>query len=273
MASLQTSFPLNAIAMTPLIQLQPTDFLGAVGMMAIAVALSAWQRLNLERELLWATGRTTFQLLIVGNLLWFVFELKNPLAVLVVILGMLGIATLETRKRIGKTMPNELLLLGGSILTSLVITLTYTTVFVIRPGVWYDPQYLIPLAGIVLGNVMNGAAIAGERLMQMVQAHRAEIETHLCLGATPDEAIATYRKAAIRTGLIPTLNAMMVVGVVTLPGIITGQMLSGVNPVDAASYQILIMFMLAFSTLLTTVLVVQGLAKQCFNAAAQLVVP
>jgi putative ABC transport system permease protein len=264
---------LNAIAMTPLIQLQPTDFLGAVGMMAIAVALSAWQRLNLERDLLWATGRTTLQLLIVGNLLWFVFELKNPLAVLGVILAMLGIATLETRKRIGKTMPNELWLLGGSILTSLVITLTYTTVFVIRPGVWYDPQYLIPLAGIVLGNVMNGAAIAGERLMQMVQAHRAEIETHLCLGATPDEAIATYRKAAIRTGLIPTLNAMMVVGVVTLPGIITGQMLSGVNPVDAASYQILIMFMLAFSTLLTTVLVVQGLAKQCFNAAAQLVLP
>jgi putative ABC transport system permease protein len=259
--------------MTPLIQLQPTDFLGAVGMMAIAVALSAWQRLNLERDLLWATARTTLQLLIVGNLLWFVFELKNPLAVLGVILAMLGIATLETRKRIGKTMPNEIWLLGGSILTSLVITLTYTTVFVIRPGVWYDPQYLIPLAGIVLGNVMNGAAIAGERLMQMVQAHRAEIETHLCLGATPDEAIATYRKAAIRTGLIPTLNAMMVVGVVTLPGIITGQMLSGVNPVDAASYQILIMFMLAFSTLLTTVLVVQGLAKQCFNAAAQLVLP
>jgi putative ABC transport system permease protein len=66
---------------------------------------------------------------------------------------------------------------------------------------------------------------------------------------------------------------MMVVGIVTLPGIITGQLLSGVNPLDAASYQMLIMFMLAFSTLLTTVLVVQGLSKQCFNAAAQLVLP
>jgi putative ABC transport system permease protein len=260
-------------AMTNLIQLQPTDFLGAVGMMAIAIALSTWQRLNLERDLMWATVRTTLQLLIVGNLLWFVFELREPLAVLAVILGMLGIATLETRKRIGKTLPNELWLIGGSILTSLVITLTYTTLFVIRPAVWYDPQYLIPLAGIVLGNVMNAAAIAGERLMQMVQSHRAEIETHLCLGATPEAAISTYRNAAIRTGLIPTLNAMMVVGVVTLPGIITGQMLSGVNPVDAASYQILIMFMLAFSTLITTMLVVQGLAKQCFNKAAQLVLP
>jgi putative ABC transport system permease protein len=259
--------------MTNLIQLQPTDFIGAVGMMAIAVALSAWQRLNLERDLMIATARTTIQLVVVGYLLWFVFDLKHPLAVLGVIAAMLVIATLETRNRIGKTMPNELLLLGGSILTSLVITLTYTTVLVIRPTLWYDPQYLIPLAGIVLGNVMNGAAIAGERLMQMVQTHRAEIETHLCLGATPAEAIALYRSTAIRTGLIPTLNAMMVVGVVTLPGIITGQLLSGVNPLDAASYQMLIMFMLAFSTLVTTVLVVQGLAKQCFNAAAQLVVP
>ena len=259
--------------MTNLIQLQPTDFIGAVGMMAIAVALSAWQRLNLERDLMIATARTTIQLVVVGYLLWFVFDLKHPLAVLGVIATMLVIATLETRNRIGKTMPNELWLLGGSILTSLVITLTYTTVLVIRPAVWYDPQYLIPLAGIVLGNVMNGAAIAGERLMQMVQSHRAEIETHLCLGATPEEAIALYRRTAIRTGLIPTLNAMMVVGVVTLPGIITGQLLSGVNPLDAASYQMLIMFMLAFSTLVTTVLVVQGLAKQCFNAAAQLVVP
>ncbi len=259
--------------MTNLIQLQPTDFVGAVGMMAIAVALSAWQRLNLERDLMVATARTTIQLVVVGYILWFVFDLEHPLAVLGVIAAMLVIATLETRNRIGKTMPNELWLLGGSILTSLVITLTYTTVLVIRPALWYDPQYLIPLAGIVLGNVMNGAAIAGERLMQMVQTHRAEIETHLCLGATPEEAIANYRKAAIRTGLIPTLNAMMVVGVVTLPGIITGQLLSGVNPLDAASYQMLIMFMLAFSTLVTTVLVVQGLAKQCFNAAAQLVVP
>ena len=259
--------------MTNLIQLQPTDFVGAVGMMAIAVALSAWQRLNLERDLMVATARTTIQLIVVGYLLWFVFDLKHPLAVLGVIATMLVIATLETRNRIGKTMPHELWLLGGSILTSLVITLTYTTVLVIRPALWYDPQYLIPLAGIVLGNVMNGAAIAGERLMQMVQSHRAEIETHLCLGATPEEAIALYRRTAIRTGLIPTLNAMMVVGVVTLPGIITGQLLSGVNPLDAASYQMLIMFMLAFSTLVTTVLVVQGLAKQCFNAAAQLVVP
>lgn len=256
-----------------LIPLKPEDFLSAVGLMAMAVGLSAWQRLELEWSLAIATFRTTVQLLIVGYLLWFVFEWKNPAAVLAVIAGMFVIATLETRNRIGKRLPNELWLIGSSILIGLAVTLTYTTVLIIRPAVWYEPQYLIPLSGIVLGNVMNGAAIAGERLMQMVQSHRYEIETHLCLGATPQQAIASYRKTAIRAGLIPTLNSMMVVGVVTLPGIITGQLLSGVNPQDAASYQMLIMFMLAFSTLLTTLLVVRGLSKHCFNGAAQFVLP
>jgi putative ABC transport system permease protein len=259
--------------MNELIRLHPGDFIGAVGLMAIAIALSAWQRLELEWSLTVATFRTTLQLLIVGYILWVVFEWKNPAAVLAVITGMFVIATIETRNRIGKRMPKELLLIGFSIFTSLAVTLTYTTVIIIRPSVWYEPQYLIPLAGIVLGNVMNGAAIAGERLVQMIQSHRYDIETHLCLGATPQQAIATYRKAAIRAGLIPTLNSMMVVGIVTLPGIITGQLLSGVNPQDAASYQMLIMFMLAFSTLLTTILVVQGLSRQFFNDAAQLILP
>jgi putative ABC transport system permease protein len=261
------------IYMNALIALQPTDFIWAVGMMGVAVAISVWQQLGLERTLMVATARTTVQLLIVGYLLWFVFDLKHPLAVLAVIGCMLAIATIETRNRIGKKLPHELWLIGSSLAIGMITTLTYTTVFIIRPAVWFEPQYLIPLAGIVLGNVMNAAAIAGERLMQSVQSHRYEIETHLCLGATPQQAIASYRKAAIRSGLIPTLNAMMVVGIVTLPGIITGQMLSGVNPLDAASYQMLIMFMLAFSTLISTVLVVRGISKQCFNAAAQLVLP
>jgi len=100
-----------------------------------------------------------------------------------------------------------------------------------------------------------------------------EIETHLSLGATLQQAIAEFRQEAIKAGLIPTINAMMVVGVVTLPGIITGQLLSGVDPLNAAAYQILIMFMLAFANLITTLLVTQGLYQQFFNKNAQLQLP
>jgi putative ABC transport system permease protein len=120
---------------------------------------------------------------------------------------------------------------------------------------------------------MNGAAIAGERLVSTITSSRLEIETHLSLGATPQQAVELYRKDAIRAGLIPILNQMMVVGLVTLPGIITGQLLSGIDPLNAASYQILILFMLAFASLTTTVLVTQGLARQFFNAQAQLQLP
>ncbi|KGF71884.1 hypothetical protein DO97_14730 [Neosynechococcus sphagnicola sy1] len=259
--------------MESLIQLDLTDLTWALGLMAVAIGISLWQRLGLAATLAIATGRTVLQLLVVGYFLAVVFTWKNPWAVLLVLALMLAIAVTVARNRIGSQIPQLWLILWGSFLSSTAITLTYVNLLVIRPSLWYDPQYLIPLAGIVLGNVMTASAIAGERLVSTVQSSRLEIETHLCLGATPQQAIAHYRQAAIKAGLIPTINSMMVVGVVTLPGIITGQMLSGVSPLDASLYQMLIMFMLAFATLITTLLVTQGLCRQFFNQAAQLVGP
>jgi len=253
-----------------LITLDITDLAWALGMMAIAIGLSSWQKLGLEGQLAIATGRTIIQLLGVGYVLAFVFAWKNPIAVLAILMVMLSIAAIVARNRIGKKIPQVLPVVWGSILASSALTLGYTTLVIIQPPIWYEPQYLIPLAGIVLGNAMNGAAIAGERLVSTVNASRAEIETHLSLGATPQQAVAQYRRDAIKAGLIPTLNQMMVVGVVTLPGIITGQLLSGVDPLNAASYQILIMFMLAFTNLVTTLLVSQGICSQFFNNNAQL---
>lgn len=257
--------------MDSLIKLDFTDLFWALGLMAIAIGLSSWQRLGLEIPLLNATWRTVVQLLGVGYVLAIIFALKNPLAVLAVLLVMLTIATITARNRIGKKIPRLLPVVFGSIFFSTALTLIYTNFLIIQPEVWYSPQYLIPLGGIVLGNAMNGAAIAGERLVSTINSSRLEIETYLSLGATPQEAVTSYRKDAIRAGLIPTLNQMMVVGVVTLPGMITGQLLSGIEPLDAASYQILIMFMLAFANLVTTVLVTEGLSRKFFNAQAQLV--
>ncbi len=242
-------------------------------MMAIAIGLSSWQGLGLEMSLAIATGRTVIQLLGVGYILAVVFALNDPFAVLAVLLVMLTIATITARNRISKKIPQLLYVVFGAIFFSTALTLSYTNLLIIQPENWYEPQYLIPLTGIVLGNAMNGAAIAGERLVSTISSSRLEIETHLSLGATPQQAVATYRKDAIRAGLIPTLNQMMVVGVVTLPGIITGQLLSGIDPLNAASYQILIMFMLAFANLVTTVLVTQGLCRQFFNTQAQLQLP
>lgn len=248
----------------------PLQLVWALGLMLIAIALSAWQRLELEWSLALATGRTVLQLLVVGYVLAAVFAFKNPLLVLGLLAIMLVIAAIVARNRISKKVPNLLAIVGGAMAMGTLLTLVYTMMFVIQPPTWYEPQFLIPLAGIVLGNAMNGAAISGERLVSTLNSSQLEIETHLSLGATPQQAIAQYRKDAIKAGLIPTINTMMVVGLVTLPGIMTGQLLSGVPPLVATSYQMVIMFMLAFATLVTTLLVTSGICRQYFNAAGQL---
>ncbi len=259
--------------MDGLIELDPIDLVWALGMMAIAIGLSSWQRLGLEFSLALATGRTIVQLLVVGYVLAIIFAINHPIPVLGILLVMLIIATITARNRIGKKIPQNVLIVFASLFFSTALTLGYTNLLIIQPATWYEPQYLIPLAGMVLGNALNGAAIAGERLVSTMSSSRLEIETHLSLGASPQQAVATYRKEAIRAGLIPTLNQMMVVGIVTLPGMMTGQLLSGIDPLNAVSYQILIMFMLAFANLITAVLVTQGLTRQFFNAQAQLQIP
>ena len=243
----------------------------ALGLILAAIALSSWQKLGLEGSLALAAGRTIAQLTVVGYFLGVVFAFKSPWAVLAVLGGMLVVAAIVARNRISQKIPRLLPLIAGSILVSTALTLTYTSLLIVQPQPWYDPQTVIPLAGIVLGNAMNGAAIAGDRLVSTLNSSQLEIETHLSLGATPQQAVAQYRRDAIKAGLIPTINSMMVVGLVTLPGIITGQLLGGADPIQAAAFQMLILFMLAFATLLTTILVTQGLLRQFFNQAAQLI--
>jgi putative ABC transport system permease protein len=257
--------------MPDLIKLDLVDLAVAVGLMAIAIGLSAWEKLGLELSIAIATGRTILQLLVLGYVLDFIFALDNPWAVLAILAIMLTITAIVARNRISQKIPYLLPLVWGAILVSTALTLLYTNILIIQPDRWYEPRYVIPLAGMIIGNAMNAAAIAGERLVSTINTLSLEIETHLSLGATPGQAVSQYRKEAIRAAFLPTLNQMMLIGMVALPGITTGQLLAGVTPLDAISYEILIIFMVAVANLLTTVLVTKGLCRQFFNSAAQLV--
>jgi len=183
------------------------------------------------------------------------------------------VATAVSRNRISDRLPSLLPLIGASLLFSTTLTLVYTIMLILRPDPWYSPQYLIPLGGMLLGNAMNASAIAGERLVSALSRSQVEIETHLSLGATPVQATRHHRLDAIKAGMIPILNSMMVVGLVTLPGVMTGQILSGVAPLDAVQYQILIMFVLAFTNLVATILVVKGIESQFFGKDMQFRLP
>jgi putative ABC transport system permease protein len=255
-----------------IIDLEPIDLLSALGMIAAAIALSFWRKLGLEGQLLFAAGRAILQLLIVGNILDLIFALNTPWAVLTCLGVMLTIAAVVARNRIGKKIKGLLSVVWFSLLFSCALSLGYVVAIIVQPPTWYQPQYLIPLMGMILGNAMNGAALAGERLATMIKNHHLEIETHLSLGATAKQAIASYQKEAVRVALIPTINQMTVVGLVSLPGMFTGQVLAGIDPLNAASYQILILFAIALSVIITTFLVTEGVYRKFFNSHCQLIV-
>jgi len=254
-----------------LIKLDLIDLVLALGLIGISIALSAWQKLGLEVQYLFAAGRSILQLMVVGYLLALIFALNNPIAVLAILGIMLTIASIVAKNRISNKIKGLFAIVWGSLFASSFLTLSYTILAIVQPDTWYQPQYLIPIAGMVLGHAINGASLAGERLVSNINNHRLEIETHLCLGATPKQAITVYRKEAIRIGIVPTLNQMMVVGMVSLPGMFTGQVLAGSDPLEAASYQILILFVLAAANLITVFLVSEGVYRKFFDRNIQLI--
>ncbi|GAB4240351.1 MAG: iron export ABC transporter permease subunit FetB [Stanieria sp.] len=253
------------------IALDVTDLILALGIIGIAIALSLWQKLGLEGQLLYGAGRSLLQLMVVGYILEFIFALNTSWSVMLIVGVMISIATVVTRNRIGKKIQGLFPMIWLSLVASSSLTIGYIILLIIQPPTWYEPQYLIPLVGMLLGNAMNGASLAGERLVSAIKHNRLEIETHLSLGATPKQAITTYQKDAIRAGLIPTINQMMVVGIVSLPGMFTGQVLASGNPLDAASYQILILFAIALTNLTATLLITESVYRRFFNQDAQLI--
>lgn len=257
--------------MNDLISLDTVDLALCLGMVGIAIALSLWQKLGLEKQLAYSSVRSLMQLIAVGYILDIVFAIDDWWAVVVILGIMLTIATIVTRNRIDQKLKGLLSTVALSLVGSSLFTLAYVILLIVQPNRWYEPQYLIPLAGMLFGNAMNSASLAGDRLLSSINQNRLEIETHLCLGATSHQAISSYKREAIRTGLIPILNNMVVMGLVSLPGMFTGQVLGGSDPLDAASYQILIVFAIVLTNIISTVLVTQGIYKSFFNQDDQLI--
>ena len=216
----------------------------------VNVLLSVVLQLGLARSLILASARTIVQLLLVGHLLQWLFRQDNALLILGVSLVMAAIAGVTSVQRSRRRFPgiywNSVLsvLASSALITGLALT------GIIRPAPWYDAQYLIPLQGMVLGNTLNGVSLGLDRLTENLQSEREQIEVWLAHGATRWEACGHAIQDAMRVAMIPTINAMVVVGLVSLPGLMTGQILQGADPSNAVRYQIVIMFMIAAATAL-----------------------
>ena len=234
------------------IRLSGADLLIAAGLILINGALSLALGLGLERRLLVASARTVVQLLLIGYLLNFIFSLRHPGWVLLLGLAMVAMAGQAAVGRVGGRFRG---IYAGSVLSILVSSFAVTGVavaFIVQPRPWYEPQYVIPLLGMILGNTLNGISLGLDRFLEGLARRRDQVEGLLALGATRWEAARDVIRDAVRTGMVPTLNSMMVVGLVSLPGMMTGQILAGAAPADAVRYQIVIMFMIAAATALGT---------------------
>lgn len=232
------------------IALQTADLFIATTMVLALVLLSITQHLNLARSLLTSAGRALIQLLLVGYVLDTIFALQSPLWILLIALLMLIVAGREVMVRQHRRLRGWWGFGAGTmsmfISSFCVMLITMTTIINIDP--WYHAQYLIPVMGMLLGNTMNGIAISLDRLLEDAWIERQMIETRLSLGHPACDAISDLRRKALRAGLIPLINAMAAAGIVSLPGMMTGQLLAGSPPIEAAKYQILIFFLIATGT-------------------------
>jgi putative ABC transport system permease protein len=228
-------------------------------------ALSVLLKLGLERRLLVAAACTVVQLLLIGLVLEWVFRVDRWYVVVALMTVMTLVAGMAAVQRTQVRYPGIWVRSVVSVSASswLMAALALTVIVRVRP--WYTPQYAIPLLGMILGNTLNGVSLGLDRLGSELTGRRHEVEALLALGATRWEAARPHLRQAVRTGLIPTINAMMVVGIVSLPGMMTGQILAGASPVEAVKYQIVIMFLIASGAALGTVSVVLLSYRRLFN--------
>ena len=263
----------SAMASRSILDVSWFDLAWAGGLMLIAVGISHWQKLGLAQRLVIGAIRTVVQLMLVGYVLVYIFALDRWYLVGVALLCMLLVATKAAVNRQFRASRTLLMITGVAMLLASGLTLLYISTLVVRVTPWYNPRYLIPLFGMIVGSAMNAAAIAAERLASEIAARTAEIEAYLALGATAQQASHQPVRQALRAALMPTVNGLMVVGIVTLPGMMTGQILAGASPLIAIRYQIVVAFMQAAAVAITTAIVTLWYRRTFFTSALQLKVP
>jgi putative ABC transport system permease protein len=248
------------------ISLGPFDLVVAAGLVVAAAAISLALKLGLERRLAVASVRTVVQLGLIGLILERIFALDRPLPVI----GLLAVMILLAgREAVGRSSRGYRGIYLDAWLAMAVSCLTVggiVTQVVVGVTPWYTPQYLIPLLGMILGNSLNGISLSLDRLLDHLATRHAEVELRLAFGATRHEALREPLAAAVRTGMVPILNSMAAAGIVSLPGMMTGQILAGSPPMQAVAYQVVVMFMIAAATAIGAMLVAVVAARRLVGA-------
>ncbi len=244
------------------------DVLFSLTFVAIAFGISLSEKLRLERDIIEATVRSFVQLIAVGYLLKFIFAENHILWTIsmIFVMTLIGAYTSAGRaKGIFRPFPITLTAMMLSIIVAVIILLSLR---IISP----KPMYLIPIAGMVIGNTMNTASITMIRLRDGIADNREKIEVMLALGKSPKLASSNTIKSAMRLALIPRLDSVKVAGVIHMPGAMTGMILAGASPIQAIKFQIIIMYLIIGTPAIAAIVCTRLGYKRFFNKYEQLVI-
>jgi len=238
----------------------------AYGLIAIVLFISWHNRLTLEKEVVYASLRATVQLVIMGFLLEMILTIDNYFYLGLILLVMAAVAATISGKRGGKIPHATGIAFTGILIGSVITFAVLALAGVIGP----EAKYIIPLGGMIIGNSMNASSLSMNRLIGELGHQRKRIETLLALGANARQASEWAVRQSVRSALIPVVDSMKVIGLVHLPGIMTGFIIAGGSPLEAVKYQIAIVFMIAGTASLTCMIVTLLAARRCFSSDLQL---
>jgi putative ABC transport system permease protein len=240
------------------------------GFIVLASIVSIYLKLKLEKDLWVGAIRTVCQLFMMGFILKYIIENSNVFLVVGLFVWMIFWASRIINKRVTNKPFDMQMSIFLTMVSTYILISAITTGGLLQLEYWYEARYFIPIAGMVIGNSMNAIALSLDRLFVELKDKREEVEQMLIFGADSKLAMRPAIQAAVRTGMTPAINSMMSVGLVFIPGMMTGQILGGQEPMDAARYQIMIMLMIASSVAIGCGLVTTLVARKCFSSTHQL---
>ena len=257
--------------MDRIIDLQIGQVAAAYIFLVILLIIVKLRGIRRENEILISSLRMTLQLILIGYILLYIFDHSHPLitVLVIVVMELFAVENIFRRVKVGLS-PKMKKIIAVSMAAGTTTSLLYFIFVVISLSPWYDPRYFIPIAGMFIGNSMTGISLGVNRLVDGMLSQKHMIEAALMLGAAPKAASKEIVDNAFDAAILPTINSMVGMGIVFLPGMMTGQILSGISPVTAIEYQIAIMLGILGSVALTVIMFVQLGYKTFFNEEHQL---
>lgn len=257
--------------MDPNIDLTLIQLATAYVFVVILLIIVRYRGISRERDILLASVRMTLQLVLIGYVLVYIFDAPRPLYTIIFVLLMEAFAIFNIFSRVKEEISPKLKkIIALSMMVGTLSSMMYFLFVVIRVTPWYNPRYFIPITGMLIGNSMTGISLGVSRLLSGINSNKNLIESALMLGASPKIAVKEIVDNAFDAAVLPTINSMLGMGIVFLPGMMTGQILAGLSPISAIKYQIAIMLGILGSVSLTVIIFTHLGYKTFFNKDSQL---